>query len=342
MKQANMVEFGKIVVEEAEMPSPGPGQVRVAVKVCGICGSDLHAFQGHHPFISAPIVPGHEFTGQIHALGQGVQGLAIGQRVTAEPSLVCGECEMCLSGRYHICEKLRVLGCQAPGAMAEMIIVPAEKVIPMPAEISYEAGALIEPTAVAVHALRRAELERVERILIIGAGPIGLQTLQVAHAWGLPTIIVTDMVDRRLKLAMELGATFAIDIARESLGDFLTRQFGKPNAVDLVMECVGKEAALLQAIEAVKKGGQIVIVGVPPGDPKIRLSWVQDRELELRGTLMYRRTDFEEARDLIASGKVQTEPLITARYPLERLNQAMLELLSHPERNLKTLITVQA
>jgi L-iditol 2-dehydrogenase len=342
MKQANMVEFGKIVLEDADMPSPGPGQVRVAVKVCGICGSDLHAFQGHHPFISAPIVPGHEFTGQIHALGHGVQGLAIGQRVTVEPSLVCGECEMCLSGRYHICEKLRVLGCQAPGAMAEMIIVPAEKVILMPDEISNEAGALIEPTAVAVHALRRAELKRVERVLIIGAGPIGLQTLQVARAWGVPTIIVTDIVDSRLKLTKELGATFSINIARESLADLLTQQFGKPNAVDLVMECVGKEAALLQAIEAVKKGGQIVIVGVPPTDPKIRLSWIQDRELELRGTLMYRRGDFEEARDLIAGGKVQTEPLITARYPLEHLNQAMYELLSHPESHLKTLITVQA
>jgi L-iditol 2-dehydrogenase len=342
MRQVNMIEFGKLVVEDADMPVPGPGQVRIAVKACGICGSDVHAFRGEHPFISAPIVPGHEFSGTIDALGQGVEGFEIGQKVTVEPSLVCGECEMCLSGLYNICENLKVLGCQATGAMAEMITVPAEKVIPLPRDLSYEEGTLIEPTAVAVHALRRADLDRVERLLVIGAGPIGLQTLQVAHAWGIPTIVVTDVVDRKLAIAKEMGATHTVNVVDETLSDFMTGEFGKSNPMDLVMECVGLEQTLLQAIETVKKGGQIVIVGVPPADPHIRLSWVQDRELDLRGTLMYRRPDFEEARDLIASGRIQTEPLITARYPMESIAEAMDELLSHPENNLKTLITIGA
>lgn len=342
MRQVNMIEFGKLVVEDADIPVPGPGQVRIAVKACGICGSDVHAFRGEHPFISAPIVPGHEFSGTIDALGQGVEGFEIGQKVTVEPSLVCGECEMCLSGLYNICENLKVLGCQATGAMAEMITVPAEKVIPLPHDLSYEEGTLIEPTAVAVHALRRADLDRVQRLLVIGAGPIGLQTLQVAHAWGIPTIVVTDVVDRKLAIAREMGATHTVNVVDESLSDFMTGEFGKSNPMDLVMECVGLEQTLLQAIETVKKGGQIVIVGVPPADPHIRLSWVQDRELDLRGTLMYRRPDFEEARDLIASGKIQTEPLITARYPMESIAEAMDELVSYPENNLKTLITIGA
>ncbi len=342
MRQVNMIEFGKLVVEDADIPVPGPGQVRIAVKACGICGSDVHAFRGEHPFISAPIVPGHEFSGTIDALGQGVEGFEIGQKVTVEPSLVCGECEMCLSGLYNICENLKVLGCQATGAMAEMITVPAEKVIPLPHDLSYEEGTLIEPTAVAVHALRRADLDRVQRLLVIGAGPIGLQTLQVAHAWGIPTIVVTDVVDRKLAIAREMGATHTVNVVDESLSDFMTGEFGKSNPMDLVMECVGLEQTLLQAIETVKKGGQIVIVGVPPADPHIRLSWVQDRELDLRGTLMYRRPDFEEARDLIADGRIQTEPLITARYPMESIAEAMDELLSHPENNLKTLITIGA
>ena len=341
MKRANLVEFGRIIIEDIDVPSPRPGQVRVAVRVCGICGTDVHAFQGHHPFISAPIVPGHEFSGEIDALGQGVKGLAVGQKVTVEPSLVCGECEACRSGRYNICENLRVLGCQADGAMAEMVSVPAEKIIRLPEDMSYEQGALIEPTAVAVHALRRADLSRVERLLVIGSGPIGLQTLQVAHAWRIPIIVATDIVDSKLTKASELGATYAINVSRMTLVDFFVEEFGKPNPMDLVMECVGTEATLLQAIESVKKKGQIVIVGVPPTDPKIRLSWVQDRELELLGTLMYTRSDFEEARDLIATGRVQTEPLITARYPLEHVNESMDELLIHPEHNVKTLITVQ-
>jgi len=342
MRQANMIEFGKMVVEDADVPVPGPSEVRIAVKACGICGSDVHAFRGEHPFIDAPIVPGHEFTGTIDALGEGVEAFEVGQKVTVEPSLVCGECEMCLSGLYNICENLKVLGCQTTGAMAEMITVPAEKVIPLPHSLSYEEGTLIEPTAVAVHALRRADLDRVERLLVIGAGPIGLQTLQVAHAWEIPTIVVSDVVDQKLAIAKELGATHTVNVVDESLSDFMTGEFGKSNPMDLVMECVGLEQTLLQAIETVKKGGQIVIVGVPPADPHIRLSWVQDRELDLRGTLMYRRPDFEEARDLIASGRIQTEPLITARYPIESIAEAMDELMSHPENNLKTLITIGA
>ena len=253
MKRANLVEFGRIIIEDIDVPSPRPGQVRVAVRVCGICGTDVHAFQGHHPFISAPIVPGHEFSGEIDALGQGVKGLAVGQKVTVEPSLVCGECEACRSGRYNICENLRVLGCQADGAMAEMVSVPAEKIIRLPEDMSYEQGALIEPTAVAVHALRRADLSRVERLLVIGSGPIGLQTLQVAHAWRIPIIVATDIVDSKLTKASELGATYAINVSRMTLVDFFVEEFGKPNPMDLVMECVGTEATLLQAIESVKK-----------------------------------------------------------------------------------------
>lgn len=341
MKRANLVKFGQIIIEDVEVPSPGPGWVRVAVRICGICGTDVHAFQGHHPFISAPIVPGHEFSGEIDAVGQGVEGLVVGQKVTVEPSLVCGECEACRSGRYNICENLRVLGCQADGAMAEMISVPAEKIICLPEDMSHEQGALIELTAVAVHALRRADLSRVERLLVIGSGPMGLQTLQVAHAWRIPIIIATDIVDGKLAKASKLGATYAINVSQITLADFFVEEFGKPNPMDLVMECVGTEATLSQAIESVKKGGQIVIVGVPPTDPKIRLSWVQDRELELLGTLMYTRSDFEEARDLIATGRVQTDPLISARYPLERVGEAMDELLTQPENNVKTLITIQ-
>jgi len=342
MKRANLVKFGQIIIEDVDVPSPEPGRVRVAVRVCGICGTDVHAFQGHHPFINAPVVPGHEFSGEIDALGQGVEGLAIGQKVTVEPSLVCGECEACRSGRYNICENLRVLGCQADGAMAEMISVPAEKIVRLPKDMSYEQGALIEPTAVAVHALRRADLGRVERMLVLGSGPIGLQSVQVGRAWGIPIIVATDIVDEKLAKASELGATHIVNVSQVTLADFFVEEYGKPNPMDLALECVGTEATLLQSIESVKKGGQIVVVGVPSADPRIRLSWVQDRELELLGALMYTRSDFEGARDLIAAGKVETEPLITARYPLERVSDAINDLLRDPENNIKTLITIRA
>lgn len=342
MKRASLVEFGSLVIEEVDTPMPGPGQVRVAVNVCGICGTDIHAFQGLHPFISAPVVPGHEFSGVIDAIGPAVDGLSVGQKVTVEPSLVCGECEPCRTGRYNICDNLRVLGCQAPGAMAEMITVPAEKIVTLREDMSHEQGALIEPTAVAVHALRRADLGRVERMLVLGSGPIGLQSVQVGRAWGIPIIVATDIVDEKLAKASELGATHIVNVSQVTLADFFVEEYGKPNPMDLALECVGTEATLLQSIESVKKGGQIVVVGVPSADPRIRLSWVQDRELELLGALIYTRSDFEGARDLIAAGKVETEPLITARYPLERVSDAINELLRDPENNIKTLITIRA
>jgi L-iditol 2-dehydrogenase len=327
MKQTNMVEFGKYVVEDADIPVPEPGQVRIAVKVCGICGSDVHAFLGEHPFINPPIVVGHEFSGVIDALGEGVNDFAVGDRVTVEPSLVCGECEMCLGGKYNICESLRVLGCQATGGMADYITVPVEKVISIPDEMDFEDGAMVEPAAVGVHAVRRADLSRVQRALVIGAGPIGLLTFQAAKALGIPTVIVTDVVDFKLEKARQLGATHAINVKRESLSDFLTAQYGKPNSIDLVLECVGSEATLYQAIEAVKKGGQIVIVGVPT-------------ELELLGTIMYRRPDFEEARDFMVAGKIQTKPLVTARFPMQQVDEAINDLVTKPAENIKTLISI--
>ncbi len=341
MLQANLVEPQRLLVQEVPIPEPCPGEVRIAVATCGICGSDIHAYYGEHPFISTPIVPGHEFSGLVDALGAGVSGLEPGTRVIVEPGLVCGECEMCRGGRYNICENLKVLGCQATGAMAEYVTAPARNVIPMPEDLTFEQGALVEPAAVAVHALRRADLSRVERILIIGCGPIGLFTLQVAAAWGIPTVVVTDVVDSRLSLARDLGATHAVNVGKSSLESFLAERFARAGAMDLVMECVGSEETLNQAIGAVKKGGQIVIVGVPAVDPQIRLSWIQDRELELKGTLMYMRSDFEDAMALIAGGKIRAEPLVSKRWPLSRIADAMCDLLANRDATIKTLITIR-
>lgn len=342
MRQANLVEPRRIVLQEAPIPVPGRGEVRIAVAVCGICGSDVHAFLGEHPFISTPIVIGHEFSGTVDAAGPDVIDVSIGSPVTVEPSLTCGECELCRSGRYNICEKLKVLGCQSTGAMAEYVVVPSANVVPLAEGMTFEQGAIVEPTAVAVHALRRADLSRVNRLLVIGAGPIGLQTVQVASAWGNPTIIVTDIVDSRLLLASQLGATYTLNTSRISLSDFCRDTFGGLSVMDLVMECVGSQTTLAQAIESVKKGGQVVIVGVPAMDPYIKLSWVQDRELELLGTLMYTRADFEEAMRLIASGRIQTEMLISKRFPLAEIPHAMKDLLENRDTTIKTLITIDS
>jgi L-iditol 2-dehydrogenase len=340
MKRANLVQPRRMVIEQVPIPEPAPGEVRIDVRECGVCGSDIHAYLGKHPMISCPIVPGHEFSGVVDALGAGVGGLRVGMPVVVEPSLTCGKCEPCRTGRYNICDNLRVLGCQATGAQADYITVPAAKVIPMCEGMSFEQGALIEPTAVAVHALRRVPIHLADRVLIAGAGTIGLQVLQVARALGASATIVTDVVEQKLAFARQLGATYTVNSRTQSLSDFLRTQFGQSNAVDVALECVGVDETMSQCVEACKKGGQIVVVGVFAHDAPVRLSWVQDRELELIGTLMYMRRDFEKARDLIASGQVQTEPLITRRAPLDDLPQVMEAILADPTANVKSLIHI--
>ncbi len=342
MKRANLLQPRHLVIEQAPIPAPTPGEVRIAVRACGVCGTDIHAYLGKHPLIVCPIVPGHEFSGVIDALGADADAsdLRVGMPVVVEPSLTCGKCEPCRTGRYNICDSLRVLGCQATGAQAEYITVPAAKIIPMHDGMTFEQGALVEPTAVAVHALRRAPIHQADRVLIAGAGTIGLQVLQVARALGASTTIVTDVVEKKLELARQLGATYTINSRTQSLSDFLRAQFGKSSAVDVALECVGVEQTMRQCVEACKKGGQIVVVGVFEQDAPVRLSAVQDRELDVLGTLMYMRRDFVKARDLIASGQVQTEPLITRRAPLDELPQVMEAILADPSTNIKSMIHI--
>jgi len=341
MFRANLVAPEKVVVEQVPAPEPGPGQVRIAVHVCGVCGSDVHAYHGRHPFISCPVVPGHEFSGVIDALGVDVKGWQVGQRVTVEPSLVCGECENCRTGRYNICDHLRVIGCQSDGAMAEYIIVPADKVVPLPEDLSFEEGALVEPTAVGVHAVRRLNLEQVQRLLVIGAGTIGLQVMQAALALGVPEVVVTDLYATRLQRAKALGATYALNAREVDLPAWMEQRYGRPNPMDAAIECVGAGEVVDTAIGAVKKGRRIVIAGVWGSRPQVNMAFVQDRELELVGTLMYTRQDFLAARDLITQGRIQVAPLVTVRYPLAQVARAFAQAAGDPENTLKVLVLIR-
>lgn len=321
MKQAEMVQPGKIVVSEVARPSAGPGQVLVKVSMSGVCGSDVHAYLGEHPFISCPVVPGHEFSGTIAEVGEGVTDWEMGQKVTMEPSLVCGTCYNCRRGRYNICMNLRVVGCQAPGSMAEYLSIPVDKVIPLPDEMSFEAGALVEPAAVAVHLVRRGGPVGGKKVVVMGAGTIGLMAMQVARAHGATEIMQTDVVPQRLELAADLGADHLANVADRKLGDYVLDAYGADGA-DIIYECVGIESTIASAIEVARKGSVIVVGGVFGKKTLVDMALVQDHELELIGTLMYTRDDFTEAVRLIAAGRILTAPLVSHRYPLERAAEA--------------------
>ena len=339
MKQVELYAPDEIRLLEVPIPQPGPGELRIAVAEVGICGSDLHAYHGKHPFIELPVVPGHEFAGAVDAVGEGVTDFAPGDRVTVEPSLVCGECYNCRHGRYNICSNLRVIGCQTTGAMGEYIVVPAEKTLRLPDGVSWVQGALAEPLAVGVRAARRAEFEPGANVLILGAGTIGLMTLQAAKAMDAGTVMVSELLQERLTLAERLGADVLVNPSEVDLLDAVTETFGERRA-DVILECVGVGATVRDAISVARKGTRIVIAGVFEEDVSVSMGLVQDHELELIGTLMYLDDDFPAALRLLAKGKVQAEPLVSHRFPLEKAADAF-EVADKRNGALKVLIDVE-
>lgn len=338
MKQVELYAPLDVRLREAPRPTPGPDEVLIAVARVGICGSDLHAYHGRHPFIQLPVVPGHEFAGTIVEIGANVRDLTPGQRVTVEPSLVCGVCTNCTHGRYNICEHLRVIGCQTDGALAEYLAVPAAKALPLPDSLSWDQAALVEPLAVAVHAVRMARLQPGANVLILGAGTIGLMVLQAAKALGAGRVVITDLIERRLALALRLGAVRAVNPHQADLAHVLEETFGPPRA-DIIFECVGVAATAREAVRVARKGTRIVLAGVFEEEVPLNLGLVQDRELELVGTLMYAGDDFPTAIRLVERGQVKVEPLITHRFPLDRAAEAFAAA-DDRERALKVLVEI--
>lgn len=336
MRAVRLTGVEQVELIEVEEPEPGPAEVVIAVEQRGICGSDIHAFHGRHPFVHPPVILGHEFAGRIRGVGPGVGELREGQPVTLEPSLVDGECYNCSTGRYNICDHLDVIGCTTDGGFADYVAVPAEKVVPLPESMSMEEGAMVEPMAVAYHALEVAGFERGMRVGVLGAGTIGLCTLLALRERGAERVVVTDLLEDKRKRAHSLGADLTLEADDEGLvgkaREFLGRR------ADVVFDCVSNRTSLGQSLALAEKGGCVVVEGVPEGEVSIPLHLVQDRELQIRGTLMYLRRDFEAAVSAIGSGKVDVEPLITDRYPLERVAEAFERIDSAPEEVVKVQI----
>jgi len=340
MLQANLIEPEKIRLEEVKIPCLKEDEVLIQVKQCGVCGSDIHSYKGKHPFVHPPIVLGHEFSGIVSGIGEKVEIFSEGDRVTVEPNIVCGKCYNCRHGRYNICKYLKVIGCVGyNGACAEFISVPQGKVIKLLEGISFEEGALIEPTAVAVHAVKKSEQKIGDKVLVLGAGPIGLLIMQIAKASGAGEVIITDLLDYRLKKAKDLGADKIINPASQDLVKFMQTTYGE-DGIDLIYECVGVEKTLSQAIQIARKGTKIMIVGVPEKNPQVNLAYIGDRELELIGSLMYIRDDFEEAINLIQKKKIKVKPLITHSFKLKDIKKAFELILEKRENPLKVLIEI--
>jgi len=338
MRRVLIPEANKAILEEVDIPEPGPGEISLKISYCGICGSDLHAFKGEHPFITLPATPGHEFSGKIASIGERVSGFNVGDRVTVEPSLVCGKCYNCKIGRYNICNELSVMGCQGDGAMADYLVVPADKVIPIPDILSLKHATLVEPLAVGVHALKRGGNLFNKNVVIIGAGVIGLAVLICVVKAGAERIIITDLSDERLELAKKLGATQIINASKTNVVKKILEE--QPyEGIDVVFECVGIEKSIRDAMDLIRKGGRVVVVGVFGNEVKVNMANVQDREQEIIGTLMYTRRDFKEAIQLIINGSFSPDLFLTKIFPLEMAEEAFNAALN-TKKNLKVTFEI--
>jgi len=317
MLRATMTQPGKIEFADVPRPARDNHQVLLRIRRIGICGSDVHVYHGKHPYTSYPVVQGHEFCGEVAEAGRFAEDFHPGDLVTAAPQIVCGECAPCREGRYHICEHLKVIGFQAPGVAQEFFPFPASALLKLPAGFSPEAGALVEPSAVAMHAVGRAGDVSGRGVLVLGAGPIGNLVAQVARWRGARQVLVSDISDHRLSVARQCGIALTVNPRADSLEGRVAEVFGAGRA-DVALECVGIADTTNHAISNVRKGGTVVIVGVFGEHPEINLGLVQDRELELRGTLMYQRQDYVDAIRALAEGGIRIDPLLTKSFPFRQ------------------------
>lgn len=338
MRRVKLTAPKQAVVENVPKPKPGPGEILLKVSYCGICGSDLHASIGKHPFVPLPATPGHEFSGWVEEVGPDVKEFKKGDRVTSEPNLVCGKCYNCRIGRYNICENLRVMGCQGDGAMADYFLMPAAKTVPIPNNLSMKHASLVEPVSVGTHAVHRAGDLFGKNVVIVGVGMIGLSVLATVLQCGPKHVWVVDFADERLKLAKEMGAHTAYNGQDKDLITKIRNEAGF-EGIDVAFEAVGVGAALRTSMALIRKGGKVIVMGVYGDDATIRAADLQDREMELIGTLMYTLRDVKEAIGLLADKKVPSDKIIGKVFAIDQCNEAFEFAREHKEV-IKTTIEI--
>jgi len=341
MLQAVLKGPHNIEFRDVPVPEPGPGQALVKVRRIGICGSDIHVYHGKHQYAIFPLVQGHEGSGIVAKTGPGVSGLAPGDLITLRPQLYCGECLLCRQGRYNLCEDYKVIGVLGgtTGMASEYYLADAARLHRLPVGMSLDEGAMVEPAAVAVHAVKLGGKAAGKNVLVFGAGPIGNLAAQAAKAMGAARVMITDINPARLELARKCGIDYPVNAAAAELEAAILENLGRDRA-DFILECAGANKTLEQAIRFARRGTNIVLVGNFYGPVPTELGLVQRRELNLVGTMNYVAADYEDAIQLIAAGRIKAKELITDYFPLERYADAYRHIDEHSDAVMKVMITV--
>lgn len=319
MKALTLKEYGKLVYGDSPDPQTEDNEVMVQVKACGICGSDVHGMDGSTGRRLPPVIMGHEAAGVITQIGARVEGWRVGDRVTFDSTISCGECWRCRRGEINLCERRRVLGVSCAdyrrnGAFAQLVAVPQHILYRIPPEVAFHQAAMTEPLSVAFHAVRLARPEVGESAVVVGTGMIGLLLVQVLRASGCSTIIALDVDEGKLRRARELGADVGLDSkSPDSIKEVLDLTQGR--GADMAFEAVGITAAVGRAVEAVRMGGRVVLVGNLSPKIELALQSVVTRQVTLLGSCAS-QGEYPECLDLIARKRVNVDSFISARAPL--------------------------
>jgi L-iditol 2-dehydrogenase len=339
MQALLLSKYRQLEVAEVATPAVNAGEVLIRVAACGICGSDVHGYDGSSGRRIPPIVMGHEASGKIAAVGAGVRGFSEGDRVTFDSTIYCGECRYCKQGEVNLCDRRQVLGVSCneyrrAGAFAEYVAVPARIVYPLPDSLAFADAAMLEAVSVAIHAVSLVPIPPGSTALVLGAGTIGLLVLQALRVAGCSTIVVADIDSSRLKLALELGATDVVTAESDPVAKILELTAG--GGVDVAVEAVGRNETVATAIGGVRKGGSVVLVGNISPEVTLPLQKVVTRQIRLQGSCAS-AGEYPRAIGLMSSGAIQVKPLITAIAPLAE-GPAWFERLYAREPNLMKVV----
>lgn len=318
MKAAFLTEPGKIELRDISVPVPEDDQVLIRVEAVGVCGSDVH-FYAHGNIgtmiMSEPFVLGHELSGVITAVGGKVDAARVGNRVAIEPQRPCRTCNECRHGRYNLCPNIIFYAVpHVNGAFTEYVTIQNDFAFDLPDNVSFESGALLEPLSVAIWSCQRAQISVGSRVLIAGAGPIGVIMAQTAKAFGASEVIITDTVEARREFALNYGATRAIDPSKESVHGL---------DVDAFIDATGVSRAVYDGIKAIGPNGRAILVGMGDDDVLLPVDYIQAREIWVTGIFRYTNT-WPTAIELVATGKVNLDALVTHRFNLNQVEEALL------------------
>jgi (R,R)-butanediol dehydrogenase/meso-butanediol dehydrogenase/diacetyl reductase len=346
MKAARWHGIRDIRVEEIPEPVIRPGYVKIRPVWCGICGTDLHEYLAGPIFLpsephaltgeTVPVVLGHEFAGEVVEVGEGVSRIAVGDRVTVEPILSCGACESCRGGAYNLCDANGFHGLSGGGGFSEMTMVKESLVHKLPDTISYERAAMVEPAAVAVHAVRQSRLKAGDRCVVFGTGPIGLLVIQAARLAGASTIIGVEISEARQQMALAAGAHHVVNPLEADPVQAVRRLTG--GGADVSFEVTGVERGLLGSIESTKTNGQVVIVSIWEKSAAIPPNSLVLKERSIKGVLAYRNV-FPAVISLIAQGRLDVDPFITKKIKLADIQREGFEALVQEKNHIKILVS---